>query len=75
MTFAEVAEPALRLAEEGFEVHPMQTGIIADNFEKIAMNNDLDDLAFFETGLPIEAGKTLKQPNLAKAFRLIADHG
>jgi len=75
MTFAEVAEPALRLAEEGFEVHPMQTGIIADNFEKIVQNNDLDDLAFFEGGLPVEAGKILKQPNLAKAFRLIADHG
>jgi len=75
MTFAEVAVPAIRLAEEGFEVHPMQTGIIADNYEKIAKNNDLGDLAFFEDGLPIEAGKILKQPRLAEAFHLIAEHG
>lgn len=75
MTFAQVAAPAIRLAEEGFEVHPMQTGIIADNFEKISKNNNVDDLAFFVDGLPIEAGKTLKQPNLAKAFRLISENG
>ncbi len=75
MSFAEVAAPAIRLAEEGFEVHPMQTGIIADNFEKISKNNNVDDLAFFEDGLPIEAGKTLRQPGLAKAFKLISEHG
>ncbi|MBL3591991.1 MAG: gamma-glutamyltransferase [Synergistaceae bacterium] len=75
LSFAEVAEPALRLAEEGFEVHPMQTGIIADNFEKMAAYNDLDKLAFFEEGLPIEAGRILRQPELAKAFRLLAQDG
>ncbi len=75
LSFAQVAEPAIRLAEEGFEVHPMQTGIIADNFEKMAAYNDLDQSAFFEGGLPIEAGKTLRQPGLAKSFRLLAEQG
>lgn len=75
MSFAEVAEPAVRLAEEGFEVHPMQTGIVTDNFEKISAYNDIDRLAFFEEGLPIEAGKILRQPELARAFRLLADQG
>lgn len=75
MSFAEVAAPAIRLAEEGFEVHPMQTGIITDSYEKIAAYNDVNGLAFFEGALPIEAGKTLKQPDLAKAFRLISETG
>ena len=68
MSFSEVAEPALRLAEEGFEVHPMQNGIITDEFEKLAKYSP--ECAFLPGGLPAEAGTVLKQPELAKAFRL-----
>lgn len=72
MTFGEVAEPAIKLAEEGFVVAPMQNQIITDNFEGLAKYNDSDKLALFEEGLPIEAGKVLRQPDLAATFRSIA---
>jgi gamma-glutamyltranspeptidase/glutathione hydrolase len=75
MTWAEVAEPAIRLAEEGFTVVEMQTGIIADNLEKLHAYNDPAQVPFFKDGLPVEAGTVLKQPNLARAFRLIGEQG
>jgi gamma-glutamyltranspeptidase/glutathione hydrolase len=75
MTFGEVAVPALRLAEEGFEVHPMQTGIISDNFDKLTAFNAEGSTAFLAEGLPVQAGETLTQPGIAKAFRLIAKEG
>ncbi|HCD71040.1 MAG TPA: gamma-glutamyltransferase, partial [Thermovirga lienii] len=40
MSWAEVAEPAIRLAEEGFTIVEMQQGIIADNLEKLHSFND-----------------------------------
>ncbi|MDI9370909.1 MAG: gamma-glutamyltransferase [Synergistaceae bacterium] len=73
MTFAEVAEPAIRLAEEGFEVHPMQNGIINDEYDKLAKYSPV--CAFLPDGLPAEAGSILKQPELAGAFRLLAKDG
>lgn len=75
MSFAEVAAPAIRLAEEGFELHPMQNGIIADNFDRLTKYNDPEKVAYFQDGLPLPAGATLEQPNLGKLFRLIADKG
>ncbi len=75
MSFGEVAGPAIRLAEQGFTVHPMQTGIIKDEFEKMLDYSDPAKLPFLEGSLPIEPGKTLKQPMLAKTFRMIAEKG
>lgn len=73
MSFAEVAEPAIRLAEEGFEVHPMQNGIIRDEFDKLSKYSP--ECVFLPGGLPAEAGTILKQPQLAKTFRLLAEQG
>jgi len=73
MSFAEVAAPAIRLAEEGFEVHPMQTQIITDEFGKLSKYSP--DCVFLPGGLPAETGTILKQPGIAKAFRLLASDG
>ena len=76
MTFAQVAEPAIRLAEEGFVTDPAQKGFIQDHFETLNQFNEPGTLPFFdEVGLPIEGGTLLKQPALAKTFRLIAEKG
>lgn len=74
MSFAQVAAPAIRLAEEGFVVAPMQQGIITDNYENLVKYNGTD-LPFFEEELPIAAGQTLKQPALGALFRLIGEKG
>ena len=75
MTFAQVAAPAIRLAEEGFVLAPMQNGIITDNYDAMINNNDPATLPFLENELPLEAGKVLKQPALGKLFRLIGEKG
>lgn len=73
MDFAAVAEPAIRLAEEGFEVAPMQKDIVTDAFEKLSKYSP--GCAFLPDGLPPEAGTVLKQPELGKTFRLLAEQG
>lgn len=73
MTFAEVAAPAIRLAEEGFAVHPMQKQIVTDEFEKLSKYSP--NTVWLPGGLPPEADVVLKQPELAKAFRLLASDG
>lgn len=75
MSFADVAQPAIRLAEEGFSVAPMQTQIITDELDKILAYNDPAKVAFLKDGLPYPTGETLKQPALAKTFRLIGEKG
>jgi len=75
LSFSEVAQPAIRLAEQGFALHPMQNGIIKDEFAKLVEYTDPERLPFLESGLPLEQGKILKQPALAKTFRLIAEKG
>jgi gamma-glutamyltranspeptidase/glutathione hydrolase len=74
-TFADVAAPAIRLAEEGFEVSSELSGIIKDNYEKLAKYNDPDKVPYFSDGLPLEAGDILRNPELAATFRLIAEKG
>ncbi|MDY3869145.1 MAG: gamma-glutamyltransferase [Pyramidobacter sp.] len=75
MTFAEVAAPAIKLAEEGFTLVEAQKAFIVDNFENLCKYNDPDTLPFLSEGLPLDAGMVLKQPALAKLFRLIGEKG
>ena len=73
MKWSEVAEPAIKLAEEGFELAPMQNGIITDEYGKLTQYNK--ECAFIIDGLPAEAGTILKQPELAKTFRILGEKG
>jgi gamma-glutamyltranspeptidase/glutathione hydrolase len=74
MTLPQVLAPAIRLAERGFVVSPTLAGIVVDNFEAISKNAALATLAC-PGGLPIEAGSTLKNPDLARSLRKIAAGG
>jgi gamma-glutamyltranspeptidase/glutathione hydrolase len=75
MTFAQVVEPAIRYAEEGFEVSPMLSGLIKENYKKMADYNDPLEVPYFHNGLAMEPGDILRQPELAATFRLIAEKG
>jgi gamma-glutamyltranspeptidase/glutathione hydrolase len=66
--------PAIKLAAEGFIIGPTLGGIIADNFEEIAKRPPMAQV-FAPTGLPLEAGSTLKNPDLAAGLRTIAAGG
>ncbi|OPZ50819.1 MAG: Gamma-glutamyltranspeptidase precursor [Firmicutes bacterium ADurb.BinA052] len=75
LAFADVAAPAIKLAEEGFEVSSELSGIIKDNYEKLARYNDPDKVPYLCDGLPLEPGDILRNPELAATFRLIAEKG
>ena len=74
MKLPQVLAPAIRLAERGFVVSPTLASIVVDNFEAISRNEALAKLAC-PGGLPIEAGSTLKNPDLARSLRKIAAGG
>ncbi len=74
MPLHRVMAPAIGLAEQGFTVSPTLSGIIQDNFDRIAKNPPLAAVACRD-GLPLEAGATLKNPDLALSLRKIAAFG
>jgi gamma-glutamyltranspeptidase/glutathione hydrolase len=74
MTLAQVVAPAIRLAEQGFVVSATLNGVIVDNFESIAKYEPLASLVL-PGGLPIEAGATLKNPDLGASLRKLAAGG
>ncbi|MDR1978781.1 MAG: gamma-glutamyltransferase [Synergistaceae bacterium] len=74
MTFAEVAAPAIELAEKGFPADALLVSMVKDNFEKISAYNP-DGTSYTPDGLPLEEGKLLQQPKLGATFRLLAEKG
>lgn len=76
LTFKEAAEPAIRLAEEGFPIHKMQSMIIEDNMKALKEFNDVETLPLFRPdGTPLQEGDLLRQPKLAALFRSIGAEG
>jgi gamma-glutamyltranspeptidase/glutathione hydrolase len=69
-----VIAPAVQLAEQGFVVSPTLAGIVADNFEDISKNEALTKI-LCPGGLPVEAGATLKNPDLVASLRAISAGG
>ncbi len=69
-----VIAPAALLADQGFVVSSTLAGILVDNFEDVAKNEPLAKL-LCPGGLPVEAGTTLKNPELAASLRAIAAGG
>jgi gamma-glutamyltranspeptidase/glutathione hydrolase len=74
MKLDKVMAPAIKLAEKGFIISPTLAGVISDNFEEIMKNEALAALVC-PGGLPLEAGATLKNPDLARSLRKIAAGG
>ena len=74
MKLERVLAPAIKLADEGFIVSATLAAIISDNFEEITKNDALAAI-FCPGGLPLEAGARLKNPDLARSLRMIADSG
>lgn len=74
MKLAQVLAPAIKLAEGGFVVSPTLASMIVENFEEITKNEALAAI-FCPGGLPLEAGATLKNPDLGRSLRKIAAGG
>lgn len=76
--WASLFAPAIRLAEEGFEVSPRLAGLLAD--ERLRGAIRLDDLPgpaayFYPDGEPLPAGFIRTNPDYAATLRAIAEHG
>lgn len=70
----QVMAPAIKYAEEGFVISPVLAGDISDSFEEVQKNEALAAI-LCPQGLPLEAGATLKNPDLGKSLRKISAGG
>ena len=75
MKLPQVLEPAIRLAEDGFAIPwglAYALGKARENLQK-----DPSSAAYFlrQDGQPMDAGQTLRQTDLAKTLRAIAENG
>ena len=73
LSLAEVMAPAIRLADEGFEVD----SALAHSFTRDAelIGKFAGGAVFLPGGSPLRAGATLRQPDLARTLREIAAKG
>lgn len=74
MTLEQVLLPSIRLAEIGFPVAESVLGAINSNYEKILANPAMSEV-YLDEMLPPETGFILKNPDLARTLRILADQG
>jgi gamma-glutamyltranspeptidase/glutathione hydrolase len=73
MTLAQVLQPAIRLARDGFVVDTALAGSIAR--ARALVTRFHPSTPYFPSGVPLEAGERLVQPELARTLEAIAAGG
>jgi gamma-glutamyltranspeptidase/glutathione hydrolase len=71
---AQVIQPAIDWANKGIPVTVNLASIIKDNFETIKKFPACASI-YLKDGLPYEIGDTIKNPDLAKTLKLVAEKG
>jgi len=74
MQFKQVLAPAIEVASKGFQVNDNFTHLVAGNEAKFAMFPATARL-YLRNGKAIPAGSTLRNPDLAQAYRALAAGG
>ncbi|MFM7027656.1 MAG: gamma-glutamyltransferase [Chakrabartia sp.] len=74
LTWAQLFQPAIRLADQGYVVSPRLAGVIAQ-MDPLWQNLPAIKAIYFQDGRPKAAGDVIKNPDLAKTLRLIARKG
>ena len=74
MPLSELIEPAIKLAEDGIEVSET-LAVHLSLPQLVDASPAFKSLFFDENGRPLKVGTIVKQPKLAKAFRLIRNQG
>ncbi|GHC36724.1 gamma-glutamyltransferase [Aidingimonas halophila] len=75
LTLAEALAPAIRLAEDGFEIPPRFAEGVKEAGERLTAWESTRDVFFKSDGSAYEAGDTFHQPDLAATLKRIAEHG
>lgn len=75
MSRAEVIEPAIRIATEGFTVSRYCANAIADAYDKAMSFPEMQSVYWTKDSLPYQEGDVITNPNLAKALQKIVDEG
>ena len=73
MRWSELIEPAIKLAEDGFEITPYMADMLIKNNEKLSAFDETNKV--FQTYYPDFDKKILKQPDLANTLKIIAKEG
>ncbi len=66
---------AARLAENGFAIDAAYAARLADTANLLRVSPSTRALFFHADGSPLTAGEVLRQPDLARTYRAIAQHG
>jgi gamma-glutamyltranspeptidase/glutathione hydrolase len=74
MTLAEVLEPAIGYAEEGYVVHPRSANDWPASMAKLRQDRSATRI-FLPGGRPPAAGDIIRQPELAETLKRIANDG
>lgn len=75
LSWAELFQPAIELAEQGFIVSPRLAKLVAGKFNPGLVKLATAKAYFYPNGKPIKAGQRLVNKALAKTFRSIATQG
>ncbi|WBL16617.1 gamma-glutamyltransferase [Sutcliffiella sp. NC1] len=75
MTLAEVLQPAIKAASEGFTIDENFVREVRENASRFRMFTSTSELFLDEDGNIPPAGTLLKNPDLARTFQLIGEYG
>ncbi|KFE72164.1 gamma-glutamyltransferase [Hyalangium minutum] len=72
---SDVLQPAIRVAEQGFEVDSFFFEQTSRNLDRFKMFSSTAQLLLTPEGKPYPVGSVFKNPDLAKTYRLVAEGG
>ncbi len=74
LPWAQLFEPAIELAQEGFALSPRLHALLAEE-ERLQRDREALGLYFDAAGRPLPVGTRIRNPELAATFRAIAEGG
>lgn len=75
LTLAEVLQPAIEVAENGFTATPNLIREISENATRFRLFPETAKLYLDEDGNVPKVGTLIRNPDMAKTYRLVAEHG